>query len=80
MVSTLYHVGVFSIILIVLMQIFVKYLFIKKKPNVIRIKKKTPPMRSLKVGVDHMVIHDGMFIHVGIMNRDIQNDLYNALI
>ena len=32
------------------------------------------------MGVDHMVIHDGMFIHVGIMNRDIQNDLYNALI
>ena len=27
-----------------------------------------------------MVIHDGMFIHAGIMNRDIQNDLYNALI
>ena len=37
-------------------------------------------LRSLKVGVDHMVIHDFMFIHVGIMNRDIQNDLYNALI
>ena len=37
-------------------------------------------LRSLKVGVDHMGIHDGMFIHVGIMNRDIQNDLYNALI
>ena len=37
-------------------------------------------LRSLKVGVDHMVIHDNMFIHAGIMNRDIQNDLYNALI
>ena len=37
-------------------------------------------LRSLKVGVDHMVVHDGMFIHAGIMNRDIQNDLYNALI
>ena len=32
------------------------------------------------MGVDHMVIHDDMFIHAGIMNRDIQNDLYNALI
>ena len=37
-------------------------------------------LRSLKAGVDHMVIHDGMVIHAGIMNRDIQNDLYNALI
>ena len=33
-------------------------------------------LRSLKVGVDHMALHDGMFIHVGIMDQDIQNDLY----
>ena len=30
--------------------------------------------RSLKVGVDRMVVHDGMFIHVGIMDLGIQND------
>ena len=37
-------------------------------------------LRSLKVGVDHMVVHDGMFIHAGIMNRDIQNEIYTILL
>ena len=37
-------------------------------------------LRSLKVGVDHMVVHDSMFIHAGIMDRDIQNDLYTIML
>ena len=37
-------------------------------------------LRSLKVGVDHMVVHDDMFIHAGIMDRDIQNDLYTIML
>ena len=37
-------------------------------------------LRSLKVGVDHMVVHDGMFIHAGIMDRGIQNDLYTIML
>ena len=35
---------------------------------------------SLKVGVDHIALHDGMFIHVGIMDRGIQNDLYTIML
>ena len=37
-------------------------------------------LRSLKVGVDHMALHEGMFIHVGIMDRGIQNDLYTIML
>ena len=37
-------------------------------------------LRSLKVGVDHMALHDGMFIHAGIMDRGIQNDLYTIML
>ena len=37
-------------------------------------------LRSLKVGVDHMALHKGMFIHAEIMDRGIQNDLYTLML
>ena len=37
-------------------------------------------LRSLKVGVDHMALHEGMFIHAGIMDQGIQNDLYTIML
>ena len=37
-------------------------------------------LRSLKVGADHMALHEGMFIHVEIMDRGIQNYLYTIIL
>ena len=36
-------------------------------------------LRSLKVGADHMVVHEGMLIHAKIMDRGIQNYLYTII-
>ena len=37
-------------------------------------------LRSLKVGADHMALHEGMLIHAKIMDRGIQNDLYTIML
>ena len=37
-------------------------------------------LRSLKVGADHMALHEGMLIHAEIMDRGIQNDLYTIML
>ena len=37
-------------------------------------------LRSLNVGADHMALHEGMLIHVEIMDRGIQNYLYTIML
>ena len=37
-------------------------------------------LRSLKVGADHMALHEDMLIHAEIMDWGIQNDLYTIML